>query len=81
MTQSICKHCNRLIIGGSGSWVHDSGLYKGKHRCATEDSGLKYGYEAEPLDMPCTISCLGSLDVAVRLRDVVSGWDEDAEKV
>lgn len=55
-----CKHCGRLISGKPNSWIHVDGRQRGLHRCDGRDSGLPYGYDAEPEGEPCTPACLGS---------------------
>ncbi len=59
-----CKHCGRQIAAGNErlGWVHalDSG-YTGKSRCDPDESGLPYGYNAEPVGNPCQRPCLGSM--------------------
>ena len=54
----LCKHCGQGI--SKGDWpVHLTGGHKGKHRCDPGDSGLMYGYEAEPIGSPCKYPCVG----------------------
>jgi hypothetical protein len=54
-----CKHCGQPI--GDGQYpVHRAGHYRGKQRCDPDDSGLPYGYNADPVGAPCNAICLGS---------------------
>ena len=59
-----CKHCGqplteiRYALGLD--YVHAEGRQRGLHRCDTEDSGLMYGYNAEPVGQPCGTTCVGS---------------------
>ncbi|WP_277212337.1 hypothetical protein [Isoptericola croceus] len=63
---SICKHCGRTIAttGYWAGWVHAEGAQHRLGRCHTDDSGLPYGYNAEPAGEPCTFSCFGYEDGA-----------------
>ena len=54
----LCKHCGRPIEG----LIHLEGLYRGKMRCDPSDSGLQYGYNAEPIGVQCKSPCLGAND-------------------
>lgn len=55
----VCKHCGRVIGAMSATaWVHKRGLGS----CNPKDSGLRYGYNAEPENTACTDPCLGTLD-------------------
>jgi hypothetical protein len=58
----LCKHCGRVIgsTRRSAGWTHLDGGQKGLGRCHSDDSGLSYGYNAEPADEPCSIACKGS---------------------
>lgn len=57
-----CKHCGRTIGDGDErrGWVHrgDNG-YTGLSRCDPGESGLPYGYNAEPIGQPCQTPCIG----------------------
>ena len=53
-----CKHCGREISDSIPA-VHLAGSYAGKARCNPEDSGLMYGYNAEPTGAECAYPCLG----------------------
>lgn len=57
-----CKHCGRAIADGDErrGWVHDHGNGSVLGRCNPEESGLPYGYNAEPVGQPCQNPCLGS---------------------
>lgn len=53
-----CSHCGQPAT----ETVHDSGSHRGKQRCGRE-SGLEYGYNAHPSDVPCDNEktlCLGA---------------------
>lgn len=55
-----CKHCGRAISDGDETrgWVHQfDGAVLG--RCNPTESGLPYGYNAEPVGQPCIYPCLG----------------------
>jgi hypothetical protein len=57
---AVCKHCGRTITAADGrSWVHADGVQRWLGRCATNDSGLAYGYNADPAGEPCSFACLG----------------------
>lgn len=52
----ICKHCGQRIVG----LTHATGRNRGLMRCNPKDSGVEYGYNAEPVGAPCAPPCLGS---------------------
>jgi hypothetical protein len=54
-----CKHCGHPITGDAYP-VHAGGNNRGKQRCDPTDSGLIYGYNADPEGAPCNEICLGS---------------------
>lgn len=62
----ICKHCGRVIGStspdGRNGWAHLDGPQRSLGRCATDDSGLPYGYNAEPENTACGSPCLGTVD-------------------
>lgn len=63
-TAAKCKHCGRAIADGDErrGWVHaldHPGSVLG--RCNPDESGLPYGYDAEPEGQPCRNPCLGSV--------------------
>ena len=55
----ICKHCGQPISGPAPA-LHLAGDYRGKSRCCPGDSGLMYGYNAEPVGAACQPPCLGA---------------------
>lgn len=55
----LCKHCGQPISDDPYP-VHLRGLYRGKSRCDPEDSGLPYGYNADPEGATCSSLCLGA---------------------
>jgi hypothetical protein len=55
-----CKHCGQAITSNEYP-VHATGNYAGKQRCDPDDSGLMYGYNADPEGAPCNAICNGSL--------------------
>ena len=58
-----CKHCGRAIADGDSrrGWIHrDDRGYNSLGRCNPDESGLPYGYNAEPEGVPCGSPCLGS---------------------
>lgn len=59
---SDCKHCGRRIADGNPEqgWVHDVGPGSVIGRCRPDESGLPYGYNAEPEGEPCRYPCLGA---------------------
>jgi hypothetical protein len=61
---SICKHCGRTIVTTMprSGWVHADGKQSHLGRCHSDDSGLPYGYNAQPADEACTMQCLGYVD-------------------
>jgi len=75
-----CKHCgcaiewNPLIRYGH----HVEGSYRGKSRCG-EESGLEYGYHAEPVGQPCVEPCLGTVRPDPRLTEDSVAQPPDAE--
>lgn len=63
MTYDTCKHCGLRILTvvadparQRGTWVHDEGEQRGKHRCALDP----YGFDAAPERDPCSHACRGS---------------------
>lgn len=62
MSGERCKHCGRAIAGGDRKrgWVHDLGKGSVLGRCNPDESGLPYGYNAEPVGEPCMYPCAGS---------------------
>jgi hypothetical protein len=61
---STCKHCGRTIVTTRprAGWVHADGKQNHLQRCHSDDSGLPYGYNADPADESCSMSCLGYVD-------------------
>lgn len=62
---AVCKHCGRAITSpraGNG-WIHADGGQRGMNRCHGDDSGLPYGYDADPEGEPCHRGCLGHVGV------------------
>lgn len=59
---SICKHCGRTIVTNRprAGWVHADGKQRSLGSCHSDDSGLPYGYNAEPEGEPCSTPCLGT---------------------
>lgn len=59
---AVCKHCGRAIgaLVETAGYVHLDGGQRGLHRCNPNDTGLPYGYDADPVDAPCTLGCLGA---------------------
>lgn len=59
---AVCKHCDRTIVTTrpAAGWVHADGVQNHLGRCHSDDSGLPYGYNAEPEGEPCSAPCLGS---------------------
>lgn len=59
---AACKHCRRAIetTAPSKGWIHADGHNKHLGRCNSVDSGLPYGYNAEPMGEPCRAPCLGT---------------------
>lgn len=57
-----CKHCGQNIVSNDGAnWSHTTRSgHIGKQRCDPEQSGLPYGYNADPVGTDCTPICLGS---------------------
>ena len=54
-----CAHCGLTAT----QTTHDEGSHRGKQRCGLE-SGLPYGYNAHPANVPCDNSwtaCIGSV--------------------
>lgn len=62
----VCKHCGGVIGSsvpdGRNGWVHLDRPQRGLGRCNPEDSGLRYGYNAEPENTACLNPCLGQRD-------------------
>lgn len=58
---AVCKHCGRAIVTTitDAGWVHADGAQRRLGRCHSDDSGLPYGYNAEPDNEPCSRACLG----------------------
>lgn len=58
----LCKHCNQPldIPEGKLRGVHAAGRQRGMWRCDTADSGLPYGYNADPIGQPCGGACMGA---------------------
>lgn len=65
---AVCKHCDRTIATTAprNGWVHADGGNRLLSRCNGEDSGLPYGYNAEPEGEPCGMPCLGETTEATR---------------
>jgi hypothetical protein len=59
---AACKHCGRAIHAGSPErgYIHRSDGYASKSRCDPDESGLPYGYNAEPVGQPCKSPCVGA---------------------
>lgn len=58
-----CKHCGRTIHDGNPTrgYVHrGNGGHTSKSRCDPDESGLPYGYNAEPIGQPCGNPCIGT---------------------
>lgn len=57
---ATCKHCGRTIGSPrhNSGWIHTDGIQRGLNRCHTEDSGLPYGRDAEPVGQPCNAGCI-----------------------
>lgn len=58
----ICKHCGKQISDDDYA-IHLEGDHKGKMRCCPGDSGMIYGYNAEPEGTECQYPCLGAENV------------------
>lgn len=63
---SVCKHCGRAIATTwpPNGWVHADGGQRHLNRCHGDDSGLPYGYNADPEGEPCGLGCLGEVRTA-----------------
>ena len=61
----LCVHCGLPATGTA----HNVGSQRGKQRCGSE-SGLSYGYNAHPPEVPCDnnwTACLGAVTPDPRL--------------
>ena len=62
----VCKHCGGVIGSsvpdGRNGWVHVARPHGGLGRCDPEESGMPYGYNAEPENTACSNPCLGEID-------------------
>lgn len=54
---AMCKHCGEQIQGS----IHITGRNQELQRCNPKDSGLEYGYNAEPVGSVCKRPCLGEV--------------------
>lgn len=61
----LCKHCGQPldVPPGQRRGLHAAGRQQGRWRCDEADSGLPYGYSADPVGQPCGGSCLGASEL------------------
>jgi hypothetical protein len=59
-TETRCKHCGMRISSDTYP-VHREGGSRGKQRCDPKDSGLRYGFNADPIGAECNAICVGSV--------------------